>query len=80
MAQSEPSNLPSPGGGLPDKGRDRNMLMLGALTMFVTVFLALIGQGCPPREAAAITVGLAIGTAEAIRRLIDRDDDPRSTQ
>jgi hypothetical protein len=77
MSSVERSGLPSPHGGAPDKGTDRNLLLLGAITMHLTVFLALTGQGCPPREAAAVTVALGIGTAEAIRRLFDRDDGPR---
>ncbi len=71
---------PSSRGNLPEQDNDRNVLLFGVLTVYTIVFLALIGQGCPPREAAAITVGLAIGTAEAMRRLLDRDDDAGSMQ
>ena len=59
-----------PSVGLPD-GRDphRNAVALAALTMIMVVFLALVGQGFPPREAAAVTVALGLGGAEAARRL-----------
>jgi hypothetical protein len=80
MAPEGPAHPQSPCGGTPGKGTDRNLLLLGALTMHLVVFLALVGQGCPPREAAAITIGLGIGTAEAIRRLLDSDDGPRSVR
>jgi hypothetical protein len=66
-------------GGLPPNVRDRQDLMsLGALTMIITVFLALVGQGCPPREALAVTLGLGLGGAEVIKRLrYGRDGDSR---
>jgi len=44
--------------------------VLAALTMIVVVFLALVGQGCPPREALAVTIALGMGGAEAARRLV----------
>jgi hypothetical protein len=51
----------------PDPWRDA--VLLAALTMITVVFLALVGQGRPPREAAAATVALGLGGAEAARRL-----------
>jgi len=68
--------------GLPEKIPDnqdphRNAVLLAALTMIVIVFLALVGQGCPPREAVAVTVALGLGGVEAARRLASgRDDGP----
>ncbi|WP_067450807.1 hypothetical protein [Actinomadura macra] len=50
-----------------DPGRD--LIWLGAVGMFLTVFLALSGRGVPPREAAAATL-MMVGGAEALRRLI----------
>lgn len=59
-----------PGAGLPgDRDPHKNAVLLGALTMIMVVFLALVGQGFPPREAAAVTVALGLGGAEAARRL-----------
>jgi hypothetical protein len=74
-----------PSVGLPDKVPDhqdpqdphRNVVLLATLTMIVVVFLTLIGQGCPPREAVTVTVALGLGGAEAARRLANgRDDGP----
>jgi len=71
-----------PSFGLPDKVPDdqdphRNAVLLTALTMIVIVFLTLIGQGCPPREAVAVTVALGLGGTEAARRLAGgRNDGP----
>ena len=66
-------------GGLPPNVRERQDLMsLGALTMIITVFLALVGQGCPPREALAVTLALGLGGTEVIKRLrYGRDGDSR---
>ena len=71
-----------PSVGLPDRTPDhpaphRDAVLLGALTMIVVVFLALVGQGCSPREAVAVTVALGLGGAETARRLASgRDDGP----
>lgn len=66
-------------GGLPPNVRyGQDLMSLGALTMIITVFLALVGQGCPPREALAVTLGLGLGGAEVIKRLrYGRDGDSR---
>jgi hypothetical protein len=69
-----------PSAGLPDKVPDdqdphRNAVLLGALTMIVIVFLTLVGQGCPPREAVAVTVALGLGGAEAAKRLASGRND-----
>jgi hypothetical protein len=37
--------------------------------MMITVFLALVAQGCQPREALTVTIGLGLGGAEVIRHL-----------
>jgi hypothetical protein len=59
-----------------EQGND--VMTLGVLTMIITVFLSLMGQGYPPREALAITIALGFGGAEVIRRLPrGRDDDSR---
>lgn len=56
---------------IPDDSRPhRDAVVLAALTMIVVVFLALVGQGCPPREALAVTIALGMGGAEAARRLV----------
>jgi hypothetical protein len=58
--------------GLPagDNGESHKDLMaLGGLTMMITVFLSLVGQGCQPREALTVTVGLGLGGAEVMRQL-----------
>ena len=63
-------------GGLPPNVQD--LVSLGALTMIITVFLSLVGQGCPPREALAVTLALGLGGAEVTRRLhYGRDGDSR---
>ena len=69
-----------PSVGLPDKVPDdpdpqRNAVLLAALTMIVIVFLTLVGRGCPPREAVAVTVALGLGGGEAARRLASGRDD-----
>ena len=69
-----------PSAGLPDKVPDdqdphKNAVLLAALTMIVIVFLALVGQGYPPREAVAVTVALGLGGAEAARRLAGGRND-----
>jgi hypothetical protein len=46
-----------------------DLVSLGGLTMVITVFLALVGQGCPPREALTVTIGLGLGGAEVVRHL-----------
>jgi hypothetical protein len=60
-------------GGMPAStsyGREpQDLLSLGALTMIITVFLALVGRGCSPREALAVTIALGLGGAEVTRRL-----------
>lgn len=57
-------------GDAPDKGGpSRDMVWLGAVSMYLTTFLALTGQGAPPREAATATL-LMLGGAEGLRRLI----------
>ena len=54
----------------PSNGREpQDLLSLGALTMIITVFLALVGRGCPPREALTVTIALGLGGAEVTRRL-----------
>jgi hypothetical protein len=58
--------------GLPanENGEPHNDLVaLGGLTMMITVFLALVAQGCQPREALTVTIGLGLGGAEVIRHL-----------
>ncbi|QXJ22993.1 hypothetical protein AGRA3207_004084 [Actinomadura graeca] len=47
----------------------RDLVWLGAVGMYLTVFLALGGRGVPPREAAAVTL-MMVGGAEVLRRLI----------
>jgi hypothetical protein len=47
----------------------QSLVSLGALTMLITVFLSLVGQGCPPREALAVTLALGLGGTEVTRRL-----------
>jgi hypothetical protein len=41
--------------------------------MIITVFLGLVGQGCSPREALAVTLALGLGGAEVTKRW--RHDD-----
>jgi hypothetical protein len=73
--------MDKPSVGLPDKVPDdppdphRNAVLLAALTMIIIVFLTLLGQGCPPREAVAVTVALGLGGAEAARRLASGRND-----
>jgi hypothetical protein len=58
--------------GLPTGGNDephKDLVALGGLTMMITVFLTLVGQGCQPREALTVTLGLGLGGAEVIRQL-----------
>lgn len=58
--------------GLPagDNGESpKDLMALGGLTMMITVFLSLVGQGCQPREALTVTVGLGLGGAEVMRQL-----------
>jgi hypothetical protein len=66
-------------GDLPPNVRDgQDLMSLGALTVIITVFLALVGQGCPPREALAVTLALGLGATEVIKRLhYGRDGDSR---
>ncbi|HEY0540171.1 MAG TPA: hypothetical protein VGD53_17515 [Actinoallomurus sp.] len=65
-------------GGLPPNVREgQDLMSLGALTMIITVFLALVGQGCPPREALAVTLALGLGGTEVIKRLRDGDSRGR---
>jgi hypothetical protein len=63
--------------GLPKAPRNRDsrhdIVSLGVLTMIVTVFFGLVGQGCPPREALVATLALGLGGAEVIKRW--RHDD-----
>lgn len=55
---------------LPDIGGPRDeVTALGVLAMFMTVFLALVGDGCPPRDALAITLALGMGGTEVARRM-----------
>jgi hypothetical protein len=58
-----------------NRGRHDDAMTLGVLTMIITVFLSLLGQGYPPREALAITITLGLGGAEVIRRLPRGSDD-----
>jgi hypothetical protein len=53
-----------PGGNRPD----HEAVTLGIWTMHVIVFLAMLGDGYPAREALAVTVALGIGCAKAIGR------------
>lgn len=57
-------------GDAPDNGGpSRDMVWLGTVSMYLTTFLALSGQGVPPREAASTTL-LMLGGAAGLRRLI----------
>src|SRR5881394_990773 len=52
-----------------DRPPYRDVTALGALTMIIIVFLALVGQGCSPRDALAVTLAVGMGGTEVIRRL-----------
>ena len=67
-----PRNTASPDGG---REPERDLILLGALTMYLTVFLTLVGGGQSPREAAVVTIALATGGVTAARRLLDGNDD-----
>lgn len=59
-----------PSGEIPDGSPHwQDVVRMGLLTMYLTVFLALVGQGTPPREAVAVTITLAMGSVEVLRRL-----------
>ena len=77
MGSGGPFGLPAPRDGVPDdRGPDHGVIWLGALTMHITVFLSLMGQGYPAREALTVTIALGIGAAEIGRRRPGgRDDD-----
>jgi hypothetical protein len=65
VLQKRPGGTPVPD----DRGPGDDLVSLGGLTMMITVFLALVGQGCPPREALTVTIGLGLGGVEVVRRL-----------
>lgn len=74
MPQERPIARPAKAPGNRDHHNDA--VSVGVLTMIITVFLSLMGQGYPPREALTITIALGLGGAEVIRRLPrGRDDD-----
>jgi hypothetical protein len=74
-----PFGLPAPRRPLPPHGRapDRDLILLGGFAMHLTVFLSLVGQGHPPRDALVVTAALAMSGAAAARRLLEGDDDHR---
>lgn len=59
-----------PGGRRPD----HDVVMFGAWTMHVVVFLTMLGDGYPAREALAVTVALGVSCAKMIGRRSDDDD------
>ncbi len=74
MAKERPGGPSAKAHGNRDPHSDA--MSLGVLTMIITVFLSLIGQGYSPREALTLTIALGLGGAEVIRRLPrGRDDD-----
>lgn len=77
--ESWPFGLPAPRRSVPPDGQppERGLILLGALTMYLTVFLTLIAHGQPPQEAVTVTIALAMGGATAARRLLGGNDDDR---
>jgi hypothetical protein len=61
---------------MPDMGESPDgAVKIGVLAMSSTVFLTLVGQGCPAREALTLTLALGMGSAEVTRHLSGRRSD-----
>jgi hypothetical protein len=72
--------MPHSGFVVPSGGPDpahRDLMVLGSVAMYTTVFLALVVRGYSGQEAIALTVGLAIAGLEVVRRLPPPGQDER---